>query len=213
MPPVSRAVAIITDRCGSGCAVTASTSAATVSWRTGTCARRSSATANAPSAGRCRCSPMRRRRPGRGRLLAGFGPLQPFFDDPSVEEIWINGPDRSSSPGDGVSELTAARPHRRRGPRPGRADAAVHRAPRRPVARRSSTPRCPTARRLHVVIPDVTQRTGRSTSASSAGGSGPHDLVELGFAHPPGGRVPADGVLAGQNILVSGATQVARRRC
>src|SRR3712207_5309469 len=26
--------------------------------------------------------------------VAGFGPLQPFIDDPEVEEIWINGPGR-----------------------------------------------------------------------------------------------------------------------
>ncbi|MFP7760916.1 hypothetical protein [Marisediminicola sp. LYQ85] len=26
--------------------------------------------------------------------ITGYGALQPFFDDPSVEEIWINGPDR-----------------------------------------------------------------------------------------------------------------------
>lgn len=25
--------------------------------------------------------------------LTGFGPLQPYFDDPGVEEIWINSPD------------------------------------------------------------------------------------------------------------------------
>jgi len=24
--------------------------------------------------------------------VAGFGPLQPYFDDPTVEEIWINEP-------------------------------------------------------------------------------------------------------------------------
>ena len=32
-----------------------------------------------------------------GELVArvsGFGPLQPFLDDPSVEEVWINDPDR-----------------------------------------------------------------------------------------------------------------------
>lgn len=26
--------------------------------------------------------------------VAGFGPLQPYLDDPSVEEIWINEPGR-----------------------------------------------------------------------------------------------------------------------
>ena len=26
--------------------------------------------------------------------LAGFGPLQPYLDDPDVEEVWINDPSR-----------------------------------------------------------------------------------------------------------------------
>ena len=26
--------------------------------------------------------------------LTGFGALQPFFDDPGIKEIWINGPNR-----------------------------------------------------------------------------------------------------------------------
>ncbi len=30
--------------------------------------------------------------------VAGFGPLQQYFDDPEVEEIWINQPTGSSSP-------------------------------------------------------------------------------------------------------------------
>src|SRR4051812_45463706 len=25
--------------------------------------------------------------------LTGFGPLQPLFDDPTIEELWINAPD------------------------------------------------------------------------------------------------------------------------
>ena len=27
--------------------------------------------------------------------ITGFGALQPFFDDPDIEEIWINGPSSS----------------------------------------------------------------------------------------------------------------------
>jgi pilus assembly protein CpaF len=29
--------------------------------------------------------------------VGGFGPLQPYLDDPTIEEIWINGPDRKLS--------------------------------------------------------------------------------------------------------------------
>src|SRR5215207_5337624 len=38
--------------------------------------------------------------------ITGFGPLQPYFDDPTVEEIWINAPTRVFVARDGVSELT-----------------------------------------------------------------------------------------------------------
>ncbi|GAB3607090.1 hypothetical protein GCM10027413_24990 [Conyzicola nivalis] len=38
--------------------------------------------------------------------LTGFGALQPFFDDPEIEEIWINGPNRVFVARDGVPELT-----------------------------------------------------------------------------------------------------------
>ena len=37
-----------------------------------------------------------------GELVArvsGFGPLQPFLDDPAVEEVWINDPTGCSWPG------------------------------------------------------------------------------------------------------------------
>ena len=38
--------------------------------------------------------------------ITGYGPLQPFFDDPTVEEIWINAPMRVFVARDGVAELT-----------------------------------------------------------------------------------------------------------
>ncbi|WP_353816345.1 hypothetical protein [Agromyces sp. SYSU T00266] len=44
----------------------------------------------------------------RGRVLregvasiTGYGPLRPFFDDPTVEEIWINSPTRVFVAADG----------------------------------------------------------------------------------------------------------------
>ena len=44
-----------------------------------------------------------------GELIArvsGFGPLQPFLDDPEVEEIWINDPSRVFIARRGRHELT-----------------------------------------------------------------------------------------------------------
>ena len=39
--------------------------------------------------------------------ITGYGPLQPYFDDSGVEEIWINGPTRVFVARDGVAELTS----------------------------------------------------------------------------------------------------------
>ena len=39
--------------------------------------------------------------------VAGFGVLQPYLDDPSVEEIWINAPSEVYVARNGESELTA----------------------------------------------------------------------------------------------------------
>jgi pilus assembly protein CpaF len=38
--------------------------------------------------------------------VAGFGPLQPYLDDPEVEEIWIDEPGRTFVARRGRSELT-----------------------------------------------------------------------------------------------------------
>ena len=35
--------------------------------------------------------------------LTGFGQLQPFFDDPEIEELWINAPDSIHVARNGVS--------------------------------------------------------------------------------------------------------------
>ena len=38
--------------------------------------------------------------------VAGYGPLQRYFDDPKVEEIWVNSPDRVFIARGGQAELT-----------------------------------------------------------------------------------------------------------
>ena len=78
--------------------------------------------------------------------VAGFGPLQRHLDDPEVEEIWINEPGRVFVARRGRSELTTTIL------RPDEVRDLVERmlktlgSPRRPLARRSSTRCCPTAR-------------------------------------------------------------------
>jgi pilus assembly protein CpaF len=41
--------------------------------------------------------------------VAGYGPLQPFFDDPQVEEIWVNGRPTSWFGGSPLWDLPAGR--------------------------------------------------------------------------------------------------------
>src|ERR1700712_3623546 len=89
--------------------------------------------------------------------LTGFGPLQPYFDDAEVEEIWINAPDKIFIAREGIPELTGLQ----------LTDADVRDLVERMLqstGRRVdlSTPfvdaSLPDGSRLHVVIPDVTRQ-------------------------------------------------------
>ncbi|HEY2645177.1 MAG TPA: ATPase, T2SS/T4P/T4SS family [Galbitalea sp.] len=139
--------------------------------------------------------------------LTGFGALQPYFDDPGIEEIWINGPQRIFVARDGVPELTGLE----------LTDVEVRDLVERMLqtsGRRVdlSSPfvdsSLPDGSRLHVVIPDITARhisvnirkfTRRIRSLKQ--------LVEVGSLTQQSAEFLRMCVLAGQNILVSGATQ------
>ncbi|MES2093823.1 MAG: ATPase, T2SS/T4P/T4SS family [Actinomycetota bacterium] len=139
--------------------------------------------------------------------ITGFGALQPFFDDPDIEEIWINGPSKVFIARNGVAELTSVL----------LTDTEVRDLVERML---QSTGRrvdlsspfvdasLPDGSRLHVVIPDVTQRhwavnirkfTKRIRDLQR--------LVALGSVSHHGAEFLRMCVLSGQNILVSGATQ------
>jgi pilus assembly protein CpaF len=87
--------------------------------------------------------------------IAGFGPLQPYLDDPAIEEIWINEPGRVFVARRGRSELTTLILT---------ADEVAELVERmlRSTGRRIdlSTPfvdaMLPDGSRLHVVIPSIT---------------------------------------------------------
>lgn len=139
--------------------------------------------------------------------ITGFGSLQPFFDDPDIEEIWINGPSKVFIARNGVPELTTVL----------LTDTEVRDLVERMLqssGRRVdlSSPfvdaSLPDGSRLHVVIPDVTLRhwsvnirkfTKRIRDLQR--------LVELGSLSPSAAEFLAVCVRSGQNILVSGATQ------
>ncbi|TFB65158.1 CpaF family protein [Cryobacterium sp. Hz9] len=142
--------------------------------------------------------------------LTGFGVLQPFFDDPDIEEIWINGPARVFVARDGVPELTTL---------------LLREQDVRDLVERMlqasgrrvdlSSPfvdaSLPDGSRLHVVIPDITRKhwavnirkfTRRIRELNQ--------LVGLGALTQQAADFLRICVLGGQNILVSGATQTGK---
>jgi pilus assembly protein CpaF len=139
--------------------------------------------------------------------LTGFGALQPFLDDPSIEEIWINAPTKIFVARDGVPELTPLT----------LTDVEVRDLVERMLqssGRRVdlSSPfvdaSLPDGSRLHVVIPDITQRHWAvNIRKFSRRIRTLQQLVELGSITSQAAEFLRMCVLAGQNILVSGATQ------
>ena len=139
--------------------------------------------------------------------LTGLGPLQPLLDDPSVEEIWINRPDRVFVARDGVSQQLPL--------------ILDERDVRDLVERMlQSTGRrvdlsspfvdasLPDGSRLHVVIPDITRaHWAVNIRKFRSGMRGLSDLVRLGSLPKQAADFLDLCVRTGHNILVSGATQ------
>jgi len=139
--------------------------------------------------------------------LVGFGELAPYLDDPEVEELWINAPDRIFIARDGVSE---------------RVPLTLTEAQVRDLVERMlqstgrrvdlSTPfvdaSLPDGSRLHVAIPDITRRHWAvNIRRFRRGMRDLRELVRLGSFTPQAAEFLHLCVRTGQNILVSGATQ------
>ncbi|WP_159600910.1 CpaF family protein [Agromyces humi] len=142
--------------------------------------------------------------------ITGYGPLQPFFDDPTVEEIWINAPTRVFVARDGVAELTTLvlsdREVRELVER-----MLQHSGRRVDLSSPFVDASLPDGSRLHVAIPDVARahwavniRKFRRSIRSLA------QLVELGALPLEAAEFLRMNVLAGANILVSGATHTGK---
>ena len=142
--------------------------------------------------------------------ITGYGPLQPFFDDPTVEEIWINAPTRVFVARDGVAELTTVvlsdREVRELVER-----MLQHSGRRVDLSSPFVDASLPDGSRLHVAIPDVARahwavniRKFRRSIRSLA------QLVELGALPLQAAEFLRMNVLAGANILVSGATHTGK---
>jgi pilus assembly protein CpaF len=139
--------------------------------------------------------------------IAGFGPLQPFLDDPAVEEIWINEPGRVFIARRGKSELTTLILT---------ADEVAELVERmlRSTGRRIdlSTPfvdaMLPDGSRLHVVIPSITRRhMAVNIRKFVLGLTSLDELIGAGSLTEHAARFLEASVAAGQNILVAGGTQ------
>ena len=142
--------------------------------------------------------------------VAGFGPLQRYLDDPSVEELWINQPSRVFVARNGRTELTSTI----------LAEAEVRDLVERMLrwsGRRLdiSTPfvdaMLPDGSRLHVAIPDVTrEHWAVNVRKHVARAVDLDDLVDLGTLTGPAAEFLRASVAAGLNILVSGGTQAGK---
>ncbi|MFT6565188.1 MAG: pilus assembly protein CpaF, partial [Actinomycetes bacterium] len=143
-------------------------------------------------------------------LIAGFGPLQRYLDDPTVEEIWINSPSRVFIARDGRSELTSTV----------LTEAMVRDLVERMLSASGrrldmSSPfvdaALPDGSRLHVVIPDITRshwavNLRKHVCAASQLG----DLVRLGMMSADVAAFLDAAVVSGLNILVAGGTQAGK---
>ena len=148
-----------------------------------------------------------------GELVArvsGFGPLQPFLDDPEVEEVWINDPSRVFIARRGRHELTNLR-----------LDAAMVNELVERMLKSSgrridiSTPfvdaMLPEGHRLHVVLEGITRGfTAVNIRKFLLRAHRLSDLVALGSLTPQAASFLDASVRAGLNILVAGGTQAGK---
>jgi pilus assembly protein CpaF len=148
-----------------------------------------------------------------GELVArvsGFGPLQPFLDDPTVEEVWINDPSRVFVARRGRHELTNLM----------LTSAQVQELVERMLkssGRRIDISRpfvdavLPEGHRLHVVLEGISRGwTAVNIRKFVLTAARLGELVDLGTLTPPAAAFLESSVRAGLNILVAGATQAGK---
>ncbi len=127
------------------------------------------------------------------RVVAGYGPLQQYFDDPAVEEIWINEPTQGVRRPGRHRRADPDDPHGRRGARPRRAHAQEQRPagrPQQPLRRRDPCRRVAAARRHPRHQPDPL--AGQHPQVRRQGRP-PRRPGPAGHAAAAGGDVPRGG--------------------
>jgi pilus assembly protein CpaF len=142
--------------------------------------------------------------------VAGFGPLQRYFDDPTIEEIMVNEPGRVFIARQGRNELTTtilSESHLR-----DLVERMLKTSGRRvDLSSPFVDALLPDGSRLHVVIPDITRRHWavnirkfivRATHLD--------ELVELGTLTPAAAAFLEAATVSGLNIIVAGGTQAGK---
>jgi pilus assembly protein CpaF len=148
-----------------------------------------------------------------GELVArvsGFGPLQEFLDDPTVEEVWINDPSRVFVARRGRHELTNLMLTR------AQVQELVERmlkssGRRVDVSRPFVDAMLPEGHRLHVVLEGISRGwTAVNIRKFVLTAARLHELVELGTLTTVAATFLEASVRAGLNVLVAGGTQAGK---
>lgn len=142
--------------------------------------------------------------------VSGFGPLQPYLDDPTIEEIWINDPSRVFIARQGRHELTTTILSA------AEVDDLVERM-LKPSGRRLDLSRpfvdaiLPGGHRLHVVLSGISRGfTAVNIRKYVVRAARLDELVELGSLTAPAARFLEASVRAGLNVVVAGGTQAGK---
>lgn len=139
--------------------------------------------------------------------IAGFGPLQPYFDDPLVEELWINAPGRVFVARAGRSELTTVVLTAEQ------VRDLVERMLRQSGRRLDlSSPfvdaMLPDGSRLHVAIPDITrEHWAVNVRRFVVRARHVDDLVQAGSLTAQAAAFLDAAVVSGLNVVIAGGTQ------
>ena len=142
--------------------------------------------------------------------VSGSGPLQPYFDDSTVEEIWINAPDRIFVAREGRAERlplaltdTAVRDLVER---------MLHATGRRvDLSQPFVDASLPDGSRLHVVIPDITRKHWTVNIRRFLPMYRDLDrLVAAGSLTQRAADMLRGAMAAGRSVLVSGATHTGK---
>ncbi|MEI2268495.1 ATPase, T2SS/T4P/T4SS family [Microbacterium sp. No. 7] len=142
--------------------------------------------------------------------VAGYGPLQALLDDPDIEEIWINAPDKVFIAREGRSERapivlsdTAVRDLVER---------MLHATGRRvDLSQPFVDASLPDGSRLHVVIPDITRRHWAVNIRKFLTRFRTlDDLVAAGSVRPEAASVLRAAMRDGTSVIVSGATHAGK---